>query len=93
MSKDDATWLNVAYVVFLVLAAYVGFKAIETLGLQTGWVERFEWFSIVSTLGGVVIGIIATVIVRTDAERHEYLLSSIAELRKVTWPLGRTLSV
>lgn len=86
MSKDDATWLNVAYISFLIIVGFVGFKALETVGLQTGWQERYEWYSAVSILGGVVFGIVTSVILRADKERHEYLLASIGELRKVQWP-------
>ena len=86
MSKDDATWLNVAYVCFLVITAYIGFCAIQTVGIQTGWEERYDWFSIASSLGGVAFGIVCLITVRGDTERHDYLLQSIAELRKVTWP-------
>lgn len=86
MSKDDATWLNVAYVAFLALSGYVGYKAVQTLGLQMGWLERFDWYAYVSTLAGVVIGVLATWYLRADGERHEYFLSAIGELRKVNWP-------
>ena len=86
MAKDDATWLNVAYVCFLVLASYVGFKALETVGIQTGLLERFEWYMLAATFAGLIIGVVASLILKGNAERHEYLLSSIAELRKVTWP-------
>ena len=86
MSKDDATWLNVAYVCFFLLVAYWGYKAVETLGIQTGWTERYEWFSYVNSVGGFLIGAGTTWYIRADKERHQYLLSSITELRKVTWP-------
>ena len=86
MSKDDATWLNVGYVCFLLVASYVGFKALETLGIQLGWLERFEWYTMAASAGSVVIGVAATWFLRSDAERHEYFLSAISELRKVSWP-------
>lgn len=86
MSKDDATWLNVAYVCFLVITAYVGFSALQTLGIQAGWGERYGWYAIVSVLGGIVIGAVSLFVLRADSERHEYLLHSIGELRKVAWP-------
>lgn len=86
MSKDDATWLNIAYVCFLAIAAYVTFKALETVGIQTGWLERFEWYSVAAPLVGIVIGSVITVVLRSNAERQEFLLSSISELRKVSWP-------
>ena len=86
MSKDDATWLNAAYVCFFLLVAFVGYKALETVGIQTGWMERYEWFTYVTTVGGAVIGGAITFYLRADKERHASLLAVIAELRKVTWP-------
>lgn len=86
MSKDDNTWLNVGYVCFAVLMAYFGFKALELVGIQVGWEERYDWFSPAATLLGVIIGLLSTWMIRRDPERHDYLLASIAELRKVTWP-------
>lgn len=89
MHKDDATWLNVGYVCFALITAYCGFKAIETLGIQMGWAERYDnWYPMVQTFGSVVIGAICGVYVRKakNGENHEYYLASIGELRKVTWP-------
>jgi preprotein translocase SecE subunit len=86
MGKDDATWLNVTYVCFFALSAFFGYKALELVGLQIGWSERYEWYGLVSTIVGIAIGLGATWALRGDSERNEYLLSSIAELRKVTWP-------
>ena len=34
----------------------------------------------------VVVGALAAFGLRADKDRHEYLLQSVAELRKVTWP-------
>jgi len=86
MSKDDATWLSVAYVVFLLLTAFVAYRALETVGIQTGWIERFEWFNYAATAISVLVGVGITLGLRSSAERNEYFLSSITELRKVTWP-------
>lgn len=86
MSKDDATWLNIAYICFLAISAYVAYKALETIGIQTGWLERYEWYTIAAPLVGILIGAVLTVVLRSNSERQEYLLSSIAELRKVSWP-------
>jgi preprotein translocase SecE subunit len=86
MSKDDATWLNVAYVCFLVLTGFFAYKAAELVGVQLGWSERFEWYTYVGLLAGIVVGFAATWYLKRDQERHDYLLSAIAELRKVTWP-------
>jgi preprotein translocase subunit SecE len=86
MSKDDNTWLNVAYICFALLIAYVAFKAIEMAGIQSAWIERYEWYYPAAQLGSLVIGALTTFWVRRDKNRNEYLLSSITELRKVTWP-------
>ena len=86
MSKDDATWLSVAYVVFLLLTAFVAYRALETVGIQTGWIERFEWFNYAATVISVLVGVGITLGLRSSDERNEYFLSSITELRKVTWP-------
>jgi preprotein translocase subunit SecE len=86
MSKDDNTWLNVAYVSFALLIAYVVYRGIEMAGIQTGWIERFEWFSIATTVTSVVAGAGASLWLRSDRERNDYFLAAIAELRKVTWP-------
>ncbi len=86
MSKDDAAWVNVAYVVFFLLSSFVLFKALETLGVQTGWSERFEWYGPAQVGLGLLFGGALTALLRKDHERHEYFLASIGEMRKVTWP-------
>ncbi len=86
MSKDDATWLNVAYVAFLLIMGYVAYRGAELVGIQMGWVERYEWFEYAATALAVAIGVGLTWYLRGDPERHEYFLSAIAELRKVSWP-------
>jgi len=86
MQKDDATWLRVAYVVTAILFAYIGSKAFEMIGIQFGYAERYEWFNIASTIASIALGAGLTFWLASGAERHEYFLSSIAELRKVSWP-------
>ena len=86
MSKDDATWLNVAYVVFLLVTAFVAYRALEMVGIQTGWMERFEWFNYAATGLSAAVGLGVTLGLRSSADRNEYFLSSITELRKVSWP-------
>lgn len=86
MTKDDATYLNIAYVVFLFLSAYVLYKAFEMLGIQMGWIERYDWYNLTSTVLAVLLGFGVMMWIRSNKERHEYYLSCIAELRKVTWP-------
>ena len=86
MQKDDAWWLKVTYVSFFLLMTFVAFKAIETVGIQTGWMERFEWFTYAADVGALALGAFSTWFLRMDKERDDYLLSSIQELRKVAWP-------
>ncbi len=87
MGKDDATWLNICYVLFALLAAFVGYKAIATLGIHLGWTERYdEWFPIVNNLSGIAIGAASALWLRSSLDRREFHLSAIGEVRKVTWP-------
>ncbi len=87
MQKDDATWLNAAYIVFGVCVAFVIWKALQTTAIQMGWYERIDtWFPFASTGVSAIVGIGATWYLRSVAERHDYFLASIGELRKVTWP-------
>jgi preprotein translocase subunit SecE len=87
MQKDDATWLRTAYSVFALLAAFVFWKLFMFIGLKTGWLERYEaGFNVGSVLAGVVCGVLLTWLITSDKERHEYLLASVGEMRKVQWP-------
>ena len=86
MSKDDATWLNVAYITFGVLVAFFCYKAIEMIGIQTNWAEYFEWYNLVATAIGIALGIVFTLLLKSNRDRHEYFLASVGELRKVSWP-------
>lgn len=87
MGKDDATWLNICYVIFAIIMAYVGFKFIATLGIQLGWTDRYdEWFPSVNNIGGLAIGAAAALWLRAAVPRREYHESAISEVRKVTWP-------
>lgn len=87
MGKDDLTWLNFCYVFFAFLAAFVGYQAIFTVGVQLAWTERYDqWFPIVNNLGAIFIGAVSAFWLRSSVDRREYHLSAIAEARKVTWP-------
>ena len=45
MGKDDQTWLNICFAAFALLMAYVAYQAVFTIGLQSGWTERYdEWY-------------------------------------------------
>ena len=57
VTKDDATWLNICYIVFAMIVAYIVYKAAYTVGLQFGFVERYdEWFPLVSRVCSIVAG-------------------------------------
>jgi len=87
MNKDDSYWLKLAYVAFAALTAFTLFKAFGTLGVQTGWADRFdEWYQPVATTASILLGIGAALYLRSKKERDEYFLAAIGELRKVTWP-------
>jgi preprotein translocase SecE subunit len=87
MNKDDAYWLRVCYVVFGAIVAFTAWKATGTLGVQTGWADRFdEWYPTAAALASVLIAVGATYYLFADKERHEYFLSALGELRKVSWP-------
>lgn len=86
MTKDDATWLNVAYVAFAGLTGFFLFQAFDTIGIQSGLLERFDWWSPATTILSVILGVLAAFLLQRDKERNEYFLSCIAELRKVSWP-------
>lgn len=87
MSKDDATWLMICYVMSGVIAAIVAYYLLDTVGIETGWSERYdEWFPFARAVGSIIVGISFVIYLRADSQRHEYFLSSIGELRKVTWP-------
>ncbi len=56
------------------------------VGLKAGWVERFEaGFNIGSLILSIVMGVLVTWLLAKKQERHEYLLASVGELRKVHW--------
>jgi len=87
MTKDDATWLRIAYVVFAGLIAFTLWRAADTIGVQTGWTDRYsEFYAPVSSLMAVAFAALITVALGREKERHEYFLAAITELRKVSWP-------
>lgn len=87
MNKDDATWLRIAYVVLAGVIAFTLWKASGTLGVVTGWADRFsEFYSPVSSLISVGLGVAGVFALSKQKERNDYFLASIGELRKVTWP-------
>ncbi len=87
MNKDDSYWLRVSYVIFAAIVGYTAWKAFGTLGVQTGWMDRFdEWYGTAAGIGAVLVAAAATWFLASNKDRHEYFLASIGELRKVSWP-------
>ena len=87
MQKDDATWLRTAYALTAALTAFVFWKFFMFTGLKAGWLERFEaGYNVVSVLVAVVLGCLIVWFISRSHERHDYLLASVAELRRVQWP-------
>lgn|GEM_PF-727040 len=87
IEKSDSTWLNVGSAIFGALVALVTAKSFEMFGVQFGWAERYDqWYPIAQNISTVVMGILGVVWLRINKERNEYLLASVNELRKVSWP-------
>lgn len=86
MQKDDATWLRIAYVVFGLIVGYTASKAMTTVGVQTGWGDKYSWFPAVIYISSILSAVLFVFFLAKDQERHKYFLDSIGELRKVTWP-------
>ena len=87
MQKDDSTWLQIALSVWTLLTAFVFWKLFVVIGLKAGWIERFEvGFRIGSIAVAMLCGVVATLVLARNTERHDYLLASVGELRKVHWP-------
>ena len=87
MQKDDATWLRTAYALTAALTAFVFWKFFMFTGLKAGWLEKFEAsYNVVSVLVSIVCGCLFVWWLGRSQERHDFLLASIAELRRVQWP-------
>lgn len=87
MQKDDSTWLRTAYAVCAVVIAFVFWKAFMFAGLKAGLLEQNEAaLNVGSVLGSIVLSGLIIWLIARDKERHDYLLASIGELRKVHWP-------
>lgn len=87
MNKDDSYWLRVCYVIFAAIVGYTAWKAVGTLGVQTGWSDRFdEWYGTAAGVAAVLIAAAGTWFLAHKKERHDFFLASVGELRKVTWP-------
>jgi preprotein translocase SecE subunit len=87
MQKDDSTWLRTAFSAWACLTAFVFWKMFMFVGLKAGWLERYEaGFNVGSVVLSIILGAAVTWFIAKDHERHEYLLASVGELRKVHWP-------
>ena len=87
MKKDDAFYLRLAYVIFAGLLAFTFYKALGTVGVQTGVSEKFdELFQPASLVLSLLAGAVVVFLLAKDKDRHDYYLASVGELRKVTWP-------
>lgn len=87
MSKDDATWLRICYVLFALVVGFTTSRAMDTIGVHAGWAERFsDWYSVASIVVSILVAVLATWYLAGNHERHEYFLSAIGEVRKVSWP-------
>ena len=88
MSKDDSTWLNVSYIGFALLMMYVGYQLVYSIGIEFGWVERYdEIFPMVNNIAAAFIGSGATYWLGWfSTDRRDYHLSTIGEVKKVSWP-------
>jgi len=85
--KDDGYWVNVVYLCWFLLAFYLGYEIIQTIGIFSGWMERYVgWYKIAATVGGCVGGAFFVWRYVSKPGRREYHEEVIAELRKVTWP-------
>jgi preprotein translocase subunit SecE len=87
MQKDDATWLRTALAVTLLIIAFVFWKALMFTGLKSGLLEQNEAaFNVGSVIASAFISALIVWLIVRNQERHEYLLASVGELRKVHWP-------
>lgn len=87
MQKDDSTWLNIALTLFGICIAFVAWNALNALALEAGWTGKFEaWLPVTLVATSVAVGGAVAWWLGHDAERNEYFLNCIAELRKVSWP-------
>ena len=87
MTKDDATWLRVGYIIFALIMGFLGFKAAYTLSIQMEWQERyFDWIEYAQYGFAFLVAFASYFYITGNKERHDYFLASIGELRKITWP-------
>ena len=89
MEKDDLTWLNIFYTSLAFVSAYIIWLLIQQISLEINLEERLgDYFGFSSVTLATLLGLGVVFFVRGKQERNEFLLNSIAELRKVSWPSG-----
>ncbi len=87
MNRDDSTWLNFFYLALAALASYVFFQCLETVGTELALAEKLSnTWHIIHPISSIVLGVATVLYVRLNKERHDFLLSCVNELKKVTWP-------
>jgi len=87
VQKDDSTWLWFSYLVFGALIAVSIYHVADLVSIQMGWEERYDsWLPNVKLFGSLALGLLSVFWLQSNSGRHEYYLSSITELRKVSWP-------
>lgn len=86
MAKDDHFWLMVSYITGALIFSYVYWLAFEAVGIQTDFLELYDWYRGSAIAGSLLLGALTIYFVSRDKDREEYFLNSIGELRKVTWP-------
>ncbi len=90
MEKDDLTWLNISFVTAAIIFGYVALLALETLGIQTGWIEKYDgWYPWFMRGAAIAVGVFTVLYLRSKKQYTEYYLSAISEVRKMvfpTWP-------
>ena len=87
MQKDDRTWLNICLVCLVLIASLLFWKAISfaTFKLLPAYTNEI-WFNPLVILASVMFGIGVTYVLQHDANRGEFLLGSVTEVRRVSWP-------
>ena len=86
MIKDDKYWVNVVYICWFLVAFYVGYQLLLSVGLYTGWVDKYSSYKVFATLLGAVLGGSVLFAYIKNPMTRKLHVSVVAELRKVTWP-------
>jgi preprotein translocase SecE subunit len=87
MNKDDSYWLKVSYVIFAAIVGFTAWKATGTIGVQTGWADRYDdWYPLAASIFTVLVAVGATAYLVSNKQRTEYFLAAIGEVRKVSFP-------